>query len=235
MLNKVEKILTQKPMNRYDLNLDSRFYFAYETTKSFFQNNSEIKNVFDIGSGSELMRDKIESLGLNYYSFDLFPPNETVRKWNIEEPFPYNEKADIVIFLEVVEHLNNPLLSLQNISKLITKGGCLILSSPNPSWSGSRLSLLRNGYLDMFKVKDLEINHHVFTAWQHIVVYFLKECNFSQIKINTLGKKTSVTAFPFWGIKMPFRLFYRGIKILIEKKDSTAIGALYGIVAIKEN
>lgn len=222
-------------MQENDLNLNSRFDFAYEATKLLLENNSNLKNVFDIGSGNELMKDKIKSFGMNYTSFDLFPINEHVKQWNVEDTFPYEGKADIIIMLEVIEHLNNPWLALKNISSVLNEGGYLILSTPNPTWSGSRLSLLRNGYLDMFKRQDLELNHHVFIGWRHIVERVIKDNGFSQIEFKLLGKSTSLFAYPFWGLKLPFRLLFRLIKIFIEKRDSLAIGALYGVVAKKVN
>lgn len=220
-------------MKENDLNLNSRFDFAFETTKSFLENNKNFKNVFDIGSGNELMKEKILKLGAAYSSFDLFPPNDSVKKWNIEEPFPYEGKADVIIFLEVIEHLNNPYLALQNIYNVLNKGGVIVLSTPNPAWSGSQLSLLGNGYLDMFKIEDLELNHHVFIPWPHIVKHFFKEIGFKEIEYKSLGKKTSLSAYPFWGLKLPFRLIFRSIKKIIEFRNSNAVGALYGIVAKK--
>lgn len=220
-------------MKDFDLNLNSRFDFAYNTSKSLLGKNPHFKTVFDIGSGNELMKNKIKSLGLNYSSFDLFPSTENVKKWNVEDPFPYEGKADIIIMLEVIEHLNNPWLSLKNIAASLNDGGYLILSTPNPTWSGSRLSLLSNGYLDMFRIQDLELNHHVFIGWRHIVKQVLLDNHFSEIEMKLLGKKTSFFAYPIWGLKLPFRLIYRLIKILIEKRDPLAIGALYGVIAKK--
>jgi SAM-dependent methyltransferase len=222
-------------MHNNDLNLDSRFSWAIERVKNLKKSNPQFQNIFDVGAGSELLKNEVIKLGMNYYSFDLFPPNDNVRKWDIEQSFPYEGTADIVIFLEVVEHLNNPGLSLKNISNVINDNGYLILSTPNPSWSGSRLHLLGKGFLGMFTEQDLILNHHVFTPWQHIVKYLLSENGFLNIDIYTLGKKTSIIAYPFWGLKMPFRIIFRLVKKIIERMDSQAIGALYGVLAQKNN
>ena len=87
----------------------------------------------------------------------------------------------------------------------------------------------------MFTRQDLELNHHVFIGWRHIVERVIKDNGFSQIEFKLLGKSTSLFAYPFWGLKLPFRLLFRLIKIFIEKRDSLAIGALYGVVAKKVN
>lgn len=221
-------------MSTNNLNLDSRFEFAIKSATAHFEKNRGITTVFDIGSGVELMKKPIEKLGMSYHSFDLFPPNENVRKWDIQEPFPYEGKADIVIMLEVIEHLNNPWKCLTNVFNVLNPGGILILSTPNPGWSESRLHLLTKGYLNMFTPNDLEVNHHVFTAWPHIVNFLLKDVGFETVQQHELGCRTKITATPFWGVKMPFRFGFRMIKKMIEAKDASAIGALYGMTALKK-
>lgn len=216
-----------------DLYLDSRFVWAIDRIKELKNKNPHFLTVYDVGSGNEKLKEAVLDLGMTYYSFDLFPPNDNVRRWDIEQPFPYDGKAHIVIMLEVIEHLNNPYLCLQNIFNVIEEGGHLLLSTPNPSWSGARLYLLKHGVLGMFTEQDLELNHHVFTPWWHIVRYMLQSVGFNNLKRYHLGKKTSIVAYPIWGVKLPGRLFFRLIKKIIEWSDSKAIGALYAIESKK--
>jgi SAM-dependent methyltransferase len=220
-------------MKQIDLNFDSRYSWAVDMVRELQARNPAIQTILDIGAGDERLRVEIERLGLKYYSFDLFPQNDRVRKWNIEEPYPYTEKADAVIFLEVIEHLTNPGLCLKNVADVINKGGHLILSTPNPAWSGNRMHLLGNGVLGMFTEEDLRLNHHVFTPWYHIIKYMLQSSGFAESKYYPLGKQTDITDYPFWGLKMPVRLGFRLIKKAIEAKDAVAKGAMYGVVAIK--
>lgn len=191
-----------------------------------------IKKVFDVGSAEGILKKEIEALHLQYQAFDLLAKGE-VKEWNIETVFPYPAIADAVIFLEVIEHLNNPWLCVKNIANVIKPGGYLIMSTPNPSWSDSRITMLHKGVLTMFTQSDLDENHHVFTPWKHIIYQLLYDAGFEIISYEPIGTKTSMTAYPFWSWKLPFRIFYRGIKILIEKKNKDSIGALYGIVAKK--
>jgi SAM-dependent methyltransferase len=221
-------------MRNNDLALDSRFSWALETIEQLKRESPSLKNVFDIGSGNELMRVGVEALGMNYFSFDLCPPNEQVREWDIENPFPYAETADIIIFLEVIEHLNNPWLSMRNIYNVLNDQGHIIISTPNPGWSGSRLYLLGKGYLGFFTESDLKLNHHVFIAWPHIVQYLLMDTGFSDIKLKQLGKSTGLFAYPFLGLKTPLRIGYRLLKKFIEAFDKNAIGAMYGVLAKKK-
>ncbi len=224
-------------MNKHtnDLNLDSRFVWAIESLKATKLLFPEIKTVFDIGSANEILAEQVRDMGLIYHSFDLFPPNNNVRKWNIEEPFPYEGSADVIIFLEVIEHLNNPWLGIKNIIHALNPGGHIFISTPNPAWSHSTLHLLSHGVLGMFSKEDLRLNHHVFTPWQHIVEFMLQDNGLGNIRFTALGKKTSVGAYPFWGLKLPLRIFFRLLKKIIEQTNTNAIGALYGVQAQKKD
>lgn len=216
------------------LNLDSRFVWAIRTLEQLKLTNPDIQTVFDIGSGNESLRGEIGKLGLHYQSFDLFPKNENIRRWNVEETFPYQGTADVAVCLEIVEHLNNPWLGIRNVGAAIRPGGFLLMSTPNPSWSESRLRLLSTGVLGMFTEEDLRVNHHVFTPWQHIIRSLLLDNGFENIRFNALGEKTSVFARPLWGLKLPLRVGFRLVKKLIENLDGAAIGPLYGVQAQKK-
>jgi 2-polyprenyl-3-methyl-5-hydroxy-6-metoxy-1,4-benzoquinol methylase len=218
-------------MKPHKLTSKSRFEWALESVENVHNKNA-VKVVFDIGSGEELMRNEITKRGITYHSFDLEPKTEQVRKWDVENPYPYEGKADVVLLMEVVEHFNNPWMSIKNISSVINPGGYLILTTPNPEWSDSRLNLLSQGKLTMFKEKDLRVNHHVFTPWYHIVEKLLQDNGFEIEEYASLYGKTKLFEKPL-GLKLPVRLIYRGIKAVIEKKDASSIGNTYGIVAKK--
>lgn len=57
---------------------------------------------------------------------------------NIElDPFPWNDKFDVIIFTEVLEHLNfNPIPTLKKIRDLLSDNGKLYLSTPDASQWG---------------------------------------------------------------------------------------------------
>src|SRR5476651_559461 len=123
---------------------------------------------YDIGAGDNALQQSVGHLPSRTRSFDLYPQNDKIEQWDIEQPLPNSyPPADIVTFLEVVEHLNNPWLCVKNVSALIAPGGYLLLTTPNPGWSSSRINLLLKGFLTCFNQSDLDLNHHVFTAWPH--------------------------------------------------------------------
>ncbi len=183
------------------------------------------KIVSDVGAGFGHMKEKIEGLGATWQPFDYFKKMEKSIIWDLNTPAPTTvEKAGIVVFLEVLEHLSNPLTGLINIRNHIEKGGYLLLTVPNPAWSKSRLNLLFKGALFSFQPKHLE-EHHVFTPWFHIVEYFLKENDFELLEYAIIDEPANPKT-----IKEKIK---RSLESFIESRDIRSKGVSYGIVAVK--
>jgi 2-polyprenyl-3-methyl-5-hydroxy-6-metoxy-1,4-benzoquinol methylase len=116
-------------IHQFGIEQGSRFTWAVRTLERLKLANPAIQTVFDIGSGNELLRHQIETMGLVYRSFDMSPQNTNVQQWNIEERFPYPGTADVLVCLEIIEHLNNPWLGMRNVSATLATGGHLIMTS----------------------------------------------------------------------------------------------------------
>jgi SAM-dependent methyltransferase len=184
--------------------------------------------VSDIGAGFGHMKNDVLALKAKWQPIDYVKKIDESIIWNLDNIAPNKvEKAGVVLFLEVLEHLNNPLLGIQNISNHIEKGGVLILSTPNPQSSKNTLSLFLRGSLYAFQEKHL-IENHVFTPWKHIVEYFLLQSNFEILEyaiIDTHYKERKILSIKDW-IKYKIESF-------IEYRNPLAKGMSYGIVAKK--
>jgi Methyltransferase domain len=188
--------------------------------------------LFDIGSRDSVLKQYIASPAIDYHAFDLEPLDNSAKQWDIEKPFPYTNTApQIITMLEIVEHLKNPWMCMKNIADTVEPGGYLILTTPNPTWSNSRLDLLKNGYLSCFSESDLDLNHHVFTPWPHIVSKLLTDSGFEIIEYSTLDGKTKIFDNNLKGLTIPIKLAFRIIKKIIEFRDSSSIGMSYGVIA----
>lgn len=75
-------------------------------------------------------------------------------KWvetDLNLPVPLeNSSFDIVIALEVIEHLENPRAILREITRVMAPGGCLILTTPNQESLRSLLALVFKGHFVAF-------------------------------------------------------------------------------------
>ncbi len=205
----------------------NRGEFAKAMLKKYI---SQVPNkvVSDIGAGFGHMKDKIESLGRKWQPFDYVKKLDETIIWNLNDEAPSGaENAGIVVFLEVLEHLDNPLLGLQNITKHLDKNGIIILTTPNPQSSKNILSLFLRGNLYAFQEKHLKENH-VFTPWKHIVEHFLKICGYEILEyaiVDIQYKDRKMSSFKDW---MKYK-----IESYIEYRNPLAKGTSYGLVARK--
>lgn len=207
---------------------NDRATFANEMLDKYYS-KSPNKIVSDIGAGFGHMKSKIINLGAIWQPFDYVKKIEDSIEWDLNNCVPENTtKAGIGVFLEVLEHLPNPLLSLQNIANHIESGGYLILTTPNPQSSKNRINLLLKGTLYAFQKKHLEENH-VFTPWEHIVTCFLESVDFEVIEfsiVDVVYQNRKTTSVKDW-IKLR-------VEKIIERKNTKAVGMSYGMVARKK-
>ena len=206
----------------------NRAEFAHAMIDKYF---GQVPNKFvsDIGAGYGHMQQKVEAIGGVWQPFDYVKKMDNSIIWDLNNPAPANvSKAGLVLFLEVLEHLANPLLGIQNIANHTEKGGILILTTPNPQSSKNRLHLLWKGTLYAFQAKHLK-EHHVFTPWEHVVRHFLESSGFDLLEyaiVDTAYQHHKVTSFKD-AVK-----FY--LEKWIEFRKDKAKGMSYGMVAIKK-
>jgi hypothetical protein len=211
-----------------------RYRWTAAKIDEIIDNRLQTKEVtlFDIGSRDNVLKKYIASQEISYRAFDLDPLDASAEQWDIENPFPYTHKApQIVTMLEIIEHLKNPWLCMKNVADTMQPGGYLILTTPNPAWSNSRLDLLRKGFLTCFTQSDLDLNHHVFTAWPHVIERLLHDSKFEIKEYSTLDGKTQLFDKNLGGLSAPVQLVFRMIKKSIEAKNPASCGMSYGIIA----
>jgi hypothetical protein len=176
--------------------------------------------VFDLGPGDGSLR-RIEDFGFVWRAFDQTAWQD-VTKWDLSDPCPTDERAGAAFLLDVIEHCVNPGLALQHISAALLPDARLILTTPNPRWSGSRLHNLVFGLPSGFTRLDMEQNHHVFYPLPHVIEKLLNDAAFIVDEYVTLDGKT--------------RLFRERLslpRMFIEALDKSACGMSYAFVARK--
>lgn len=91
--------------------------------------------VLDIGCGRQPLR-KFLTKDCKYFSLDYPSTGKTLYgarpgTFGDAHKLPFaNESFDTVIMLEVLEHLTDPLIALQETSRIVTTGGRIIISTP---------------------------------------------------------------------------------------------------------
>lgn len=98
--------------------------------------------VIDIGCGDGEFLSFFKKMGCSVFGTEYDPRTEEICRNkgvtmlrggvmpSLDECMP-PEKFDLVIFTEVIEHINNPLEVIGNISRLLKPGGVLYITTPN--------------------------------------------------------------------------------------------------------
>lgn len=114
----------------------------------------------------------------------------------LASPLPFiDEEFDLVLFMDVIEHLATPKSALKEISRVPRKGGYLILETPNTAGLSNRVKALlgKSVYasnLDYWFNADRFFGHiREYTATE--LKWMLNQCGFECIKM----KKTDASLF----------------------------------------
>jgi hypothetical protein len=189
------------------------------------------KTVSDIGSGWGWFRPIVEKFNLEWQPFDFVKKIEESMIWDLNNPAPEDvKKPGFVVFMEVLEHLSNPELGIQNISKHIETGGYMVLTTPNPLSAESKFSFLFKNNLYAFQPKHLQ-EHHVYVPLPHVVQFHLENSGFQILESATIGN----LIFPKISFSMHYLkgLFhYIFLKLLVVFNPASK-GHTQGFVAVK--
>ena len=122
LITKLTKLASRKNLNKFIINE------IYREKK--YLNDIKILN---IGSGGEIsgLIKKIE--GIQYFDIDIDPKRKPDLVFDICNKDLVNHlpfKPDIVTIIEVLEHVENPFLAIENIEKILGKNKLCICSVP---------------------------------------------------------------------------------------------------------
>ncbi len=122
----------------------------------------------------------------------------------------FSEKYDVLIALEILEHLQNPWKYLSDCLKLLKDDGIILLSTPNISNFVSRLRFFMRGSLIAFEKTDL-VHGHI-TPLSFVQIENL--CDQLGLEIVKKGNAGPVPIFHIYGFSL-FALFRNTILPLL--------------------
>jgi len=99
---------------------------------------------------------------------------------DLNKDFSKLGKFDLIIAIEIIEHLNSTDNFLKNCSRLLNTNGRIIITTPNIHENMSRLSYFFRGYPINFSPNDLRDSGHINPILDHI---FRDACKKNKLKI----------------------------------------------------
>jgi len=143
-----------------------RIEYILETTKDHFHikdnSNEPLKNlrILDIGCGGGLMSEPITRLGGKVTGIDASEKNIKVAQLHAEknnlkinylnkspENLDDNEKYDVILNLEIVEHVEDLQLYLKSCSRLLKKNGIMFTATLNRTFTSFIKAILGAEYV----------------------------------------------------------------------------------------
>lgn len=143
-----------------------------------------------------------------------------VRYYNAEVPFDLGETFNVVTAEEVIEHLSNLTVFLENVKRHLKNNGFLIITTPN---SYSHVFLLQKLIFD--KIKDVHINEHTHWHSEETLRCLLTRHGFEIVKMYAVHPDViekswwSYIIKPLW--KLVPKRFGRNIICVAKKKGET--------------
>ncbi len=119
------------------------FAKLYNSRLSFIESfYPEKGNLLDIGCGAGFFLNIAKERGWNCHGMEILPEYikyaqknfdlKHIRLESLDEPISYGANAfDVITLWDLIEHLRNPLKSLQKINRIMKPGGLLAMWTPN--------------------------------------------------------------------------------------------------------
>lgn len=151
------------------------------------------KSALEVGCGNGLSTEKLSGLFKDLVVIEPSSKNIALLKRRVPdalchnvllEDFKSDRKYDFVFFLNVIEHVEDPIASLKVLSNLVKDEGLIFISAPNcmslNRRAGYRMGLLSS--YDQLASKDYKVGHRRL----YTVDMLIDHCNQASLKISSM-------------------------------------------------
>lgn len=164
------------------------------------------KRVLDFGCGEGAFSQRMIDAGMTVDGVDI---NTKQIKAGIADRFELdlntadvtkeiNRKYDVVVAVEILEHLQNPWKYLNDCSSLLNENGVIILSTPNISAFPSRLRFMMRGTIWAYEKSDLVHGHITPLSYVQLENMF----NHFKLEVVQKGYAGTIPLFHFFGFSL---------------------------------
>ncbi|MBT5924296.1 class I SAM-dependent methyltransferase [Candidatus Woesearchaeota archaeon] len=145
--------------------------------------NIKGKAVLDIGSAGQgnvnsdtWIFGTLQKYASSLKGIDIEPCNDPNVTVGSAETFSFREKFDVITLFDVIEHVDNVGIALENMKKHLNDGGKVIMTTPNMTSIGP--------FLDVLLLRGIKSNKtHTLGYNAKMLHYMLRKHGFKDIKI----------------------------------------------------
>lgn len=182
--------------------------------------------VLDMPCGAGAMTTRLIEAGYsNVTSADINTDAVSARaahlvRVDLREKTPFADGSfDSILCIECIEHLENPFHLLRKLTRILSPGGELVISTPNVLSTNARSKFFAAGYLPHFddlacrwdRQKELGFQAHIMPIPIHLLMYmaFLNELELVELGANRYARRPKLKDRLFAGIvRMASRRFF---------------------------
>jgi 2-polyprenyl-3-methyl-5-hydroxy-6-metoxy-1,4-benzoquinol methylase len=148
------------------------------------------ETLLDIGCGTgalwDFVRDHVENyLGVDAVRYDGFPDACAFYPADLDTasvPLP-DGSAEVVVAVEVIEHLENPRAFFRELTRLAKPGGLVVLTTPNQLSLLSKMTLVLRGQFNAFQEAPGLYPAHRTALLEVDLLRLARECGLQEIQI----------------------------------------------------
>ena len=171
--------------------------------------------VVDIGCGSGGITRSISGLfaqyiGCDVVAYDGFPSDPWAARVEVNldrAPFPLADaSADLVLGVEVIEHVENPRAFVRELARIVRPGGRVLITTPNQLSFLSKLTLVTRNQFSAFQERPGLYPSHISALLEEDLLRIARECGLTNIEIHFSG----AGRIPFSAKRWPTGLGFGG-------------------------
>ena len=152
--------------------------------------------ILELACGAGAMTQRLSDIGKSVLALDALPENFKAKGNTIESRFsdlnkdfsaPYKGQFDLIVAMEIIEHLESPRAFLRSCSECLKPNGVLFLTMPNVDSSFSITSLALKNCFHRFNDLYLKNDGHIMPITRHQFLEASKDVGFRLEGENACG------------------------------------------------
>lgn len=123
-------------------------WYRYKIIFKAVKRRTHVQTIYDMGCGQGRLVRALHKMGFDAYGIDVKSGDRIIVS-DLNNPLPLaDNSADMISSLANLEHLNQPLLNLQEIYRVLKNEGTLILTTPSTAakpileWMAFKLKII---------------------------------------------------------------------------------------------